>query len=66
MNSAEIHALEAADLQFHLEKLKKELFELKVKAATESIDNPCRIGDIKREIARLLTERRRREIAAGK
>jgi large subunit ribosomal protein L29 len=66
MNSAEIKALEAGDLQFHLEKLRKELFELKVKAATESIDNPCRIGDIKREIARLFTERRRREIAAGK
>lgn len=62
MKPAVIRSLETADIQIRIDKLRKELFELKIKAANESIENPCRIGDIKRDVARLLTERRRREM----
>ena len=40
----------------------EELFGLRVKAATESIDNPRMINGLRRDIARILTEQRRREI----
>jgi large subunit ribosomal protein L29 len=60
----EIRSLESGDLQVQLDKLKRDLFNLRVKVATESIENPARIGQLRKDIARLLTERRRREMAA--
>ncbi len=66
MKITEIKSLEQGDLLVQLAKLRKEMFDLRVKAATESIENPARIGQIRRDIARILTEQRRREIAAGR
>ena len=42
--------------------LKKELFDLRFQAATDSLENPARIRQIKRDLARIATvlnERRR-------
>jgi len=59
----EIRAMDDGDIVLQEEKLRKELFDLRCKAANESIDNPNQIQQIKRTIARLLTEQRRRELA---
>jgi large subunit ribosomal protein L29 len=59
----EIRGLEDGDLNLQIDKVRKELFDLRVKAATESIENPRAIEDLRRSVARLLTERRRRELA---
>lgn len=66
MKMSEINSLEAGDLQMRLERLRKEMFDLRVKAATESIENPARIGQIRKDLARLLTEKRRRELKEAK
>lgn len=63
MKMTEIRSLESGDLQVQLDKLRRELFNLRVKASTESIENPAQIGLMKRDVARLLTEKRRREAA---
>jgi len=63
MKMEEIRALDDGDLKLQEEKLRKELFDLRCKAATESLDNPCRIGELRRSIARILTEQRRRALA---
>jgi large subunit ribosomal protein L29 len=60
MNSAELKTIDNADLMVRVDKLKEELFGLKVKSATEALQNPARIGQIRRDIARLLTEQSRR------
>jgi large subunit ribosomal protein L29 len=60
MNSAELKTIDNADLAVRVDKLKEELFGLKVKSATEALQNPARIGQIRRDIARLLTEQSRR------
>ncbi len=49
-----------------IEKLadaKEELFNLRFQLATGQLDNPTRVTEVKREIARMLTELRAREIA---
>jgi large subunit ribosomal protein L29 len=51
-----------AELDYELEHRKKEMFDLRFRSATETTTNPSRIGNIRREIARIATilhERRR-------
>ena len=60
MKITEIRALEDGDLQVQLEKTRKELYDLRVRAATESIDNPREIRDLRRTVARILTEQKQR------
>ncbi|HMS15447.1 MAG TPA: 50S ribosomal protein L29 [Planctomycetota bacterium] len=65
MNITEIRALDEGDLQVQLDKHRRDLFNLRVKATTENLENPRQIGHLRRSIARLLTEQRRRQIAEG-
>jgi large subunit ribosomal protein L29 len=65
MNITEIRALDDGDLQVQLDKTRRELFNLRVKATTENLENPRQIGFMRRTIARLLTEQRRRQLTAG-
>jgi large subunit ribosomal protein L29 len=48
-----------------LEEAREELFNLRFQNATGQLTNTSRITDVKREIARCLTEARAREIAAA-
>lgn len=65
MKMTEIRSLEDKDLQLQVEKLRKELFDLRCKSATESLENPGAIGELRRSIARLLTEQRHRDMQRG-
>ena len=51
------------DLLERLSDSKEELFNLRFQAATGQLDNTVRMKDVKKDIARLLTELRAREIA---
>jgi len=62
MKIEEVKALDDGDLQVQLDRCRKDLFNLRVKAATESIDNPREIRSLRHDVARLLTERHRRDI----
>lgn len=44
-----------AELDFELGKLKKELFDLRFKQATETSNNPSRIRVVKRAVTRIKT-----------
>lgn len=44
-----------AELEYDLGNMKKELFELRFKNATESSANPSRIRELRRGIARIKT-----------
>jgi len=46
-------------------EMKQELFNLRFQNATGQLDNHARLGQVKREIARINTEVREREIAAA-
>lgn len=44
-----------AELDFELDNRKKELFDLRFRTATETTTSPSRIGNVRREIARITT-----------
>ena len=55
-----------SDLQAKLKDLKVELFNLRFQLATGQLENPMRIGGIRKDIARVKAIIRERELNAGK
>ena len=53
------------DLIERLSEAKEEMFNLRFQFATGQLDNPARLKQVRRDIARVLTELRAREIAAA-
>ena len=61
MKANEIRKLSAAELDSKLADLKKDLFMLRMQHATNQLDNPLRIADVKKDIARIKTIIREKE-----
>jgi large subunit ribosomal protein L29 len=66
MTSAELRELPDDELQQRYEESKEELFNLRFQVVTGQLDDPHRLSKVKREIARVLTIMREREIAASR
>lgn len=66
MKATEIRDLAETEIAEKLKERRTELFNLRFQLATGQLDNPGRIGVVKKDIARLHTELRAREIAAAK
>jgi large subunit ribosomal protein L29 len=49
------------DLKSRIDELTRERFNLRFRSATESIENPMRFRDLRRDIARMQTILRERE-----
>ena len=64
MKATEIRALSAQDLNKKLADLKTELFNLRFQLATGQLQNPMMIRETKRNIARVKTILRDRQIKA--
>ena len=64
MKAAEIRELSAEDLQVKLKEAKAELFNLRFQMATSQLDNTARVKKVKKDIARIMTEMRARELSA--
>ena len=64
MKAAEIRELSADDLQAKLKEARAELFNLRFQMATSQLDNTARVGQVKKDIARIQTEMRARELNA--
>jgi len=62
MKVNEIRDFTDMELNQKLEELKAELFNLRFQNATNQLDNPQRITDVKRTIARVKTILREREL----
>ena len=58
-----IRELGATDLEKELENMKKELFNLRFQHVTGQLENPMRMKDVKRDIARIKTVIRENELA---
>jgi len=61
--AAELRELPDDELRQKLGEGKEELFNLRFQIVTGQLDDPRRIKQVKREIARVLTVMREREIA---
>ncbi len=65
MKAAEIKYLSEAELEEKLAELKQELFNLRFQLAVNQLDNPTRIKAVKKDIARIKTIQRQRELEAN-
>ena len=65
MKASELVYLSETELDTKLAELKQELFNLRFQLAVNQIDNPTRIKVVKKDIARIKTIQRQREIAAN-
>ena len=63
MKVNEIRALSTAELESNLADLKKELFNLRFQNATNQLENPMRIHEVKKTIAKIKTVMVERKLA---
>ena len=64
LRSDEIREMSDGDIQARVAELEEERFRLKFRSATEPLENPLRLRTIRRDIARLKTILRERQLAA--
>ncbi|MDO7908342.1 50S ribosomal protein L29 [Paenibacillus sp. JX-17] len=62
MKASDIRNLTTAEIEQKIAGFKEELFNLRFQLATGQLDNPTRIRDVRREIARAKTIIREREL----
>ncbi len=63
--SEQLRGLDDTKLADELKKAKEELFNLRFQSATGQLDNHGRLRAVKRDIARIYTEMRERELGIG-
>lgn len=66
MKIKEARQLSEVELNNKLSELKAELFNLRFQLATGQLDNPLRIKAVRKDIARVKTIVRERELGIGK
>ncbi|MBR5480015.1 MAG: 50S ribosomal protein L29 [Clostridia bacterium] len=64
MKAQEIRNLSVDELVVKLGDLKKDLFNLRLQHATNQLDNPMKIVEVKKEIARVKTIIREKQLSA--
>jgi len=62
--AAELRDLPDDELMARVDSAKEELFNLRFQQATGQLDNPTRIREVRRDVARIATVMREREIEA--
>lgn len=65
MKANEIRDLSAEEIVVKIQDLKEELFNLRFQNATNQLDNPMRIPAVKKDIAKLKTILKEKELGLG-
>jgi large subunit ribosomal protein L29 len=65
MAPSELATMDPGELEHRLAESRKELFNLRFQLATGQLDNPARIGQVRKEVARILTFLRQRDLGVG-
>ena len=66
MKINKIKEMSSPDLEKELGELKSELFKLRFSLATNGLDNPMKIKEVKKDIARVNTILKERELGEAK
>lgn len=64
MKTTEIREMSAAELDTKIAELKEQLFNLRFQMATGQCENPMKVHEVKKDIARIKTIQRERELKA--
>lgn len=62
MKSSEVHKMSLDELRVEQDRLRRHLYDLKSQAVTEKLENPKQLMNTRRDIARVLTEVRVRQL----
>ena len=62
MKASELRELSLEELEHKLEDLTQELFNLRFQHVTDQLENPMRLGQTKKDVARVKTFLRERQI----
>ena len=65
MTAKDLEERSDAELGRELQELKAELFNLRFQHAAGQLENPIRLRDVRRDIARVMTAQRMRELGRG-
>ena len=65
MKASEVVMLSPAELEEKLSGLKKDLFFLRMQHATNQLDNPIRIAQVRKDIARVKTVIRQKQLESA-
>ena len=63
MKANEVRKMSGEELENKLKDLKKDLFNLRLQHATNQLENPVRIAEVKKDIARVKTIIREQQLA---
>lgn len=66
MKIDKINEMSSPELEKELSELKSELFKLRFSLATNGLDNPMKIKEVKKDIARINTVLTQRKLAENK
>jgi large subunit ribosomal protein L29 len=66
MTGAEARAMKDEEIKEELGRLRARIFTLRSQSVTEKVEDNSQFGKVRRDVARLMTERRARQIAAAK
>ena len=66
MKTNELRKLYNEDLLKKIAESKKELFDLRLKQATGSLDKPSRVRELRKDVARMKTILKEKEMEANK
>ncbi|MDY7108331.1 MAG: 50S ribosomal protein L29 [Planctomycetota bacterium] len=61
MKAKDVHRLSDEEIDVEVDRLRRKLFELRTQAVTEKIQDMSQFGKIRKDIARILTEKTMRE-----
>jgi len=64
VKAIDLRDLTVQELEERLEESKEELFNLRFQLATNQLDNTARLGEVRKDIARLATVIREQELEA--
>ena len=62
---AELRDMEVSELETRLTEAKQELFNLRFRHVTGQLDNSARLGELRKDVARMHTVLREKEIEAA-
>jgi large subunit ribosomal protein L29 len=62
MKTSEMRSMSGDELAGHIRELRQEIFNLRFRKSAEQVDNPVRIREARRELARALTLVRERDM----
>jgi len=64
MKASEVHKMSDEELTVEQKNLTGRLYELRCQAVTEKLENPRQLQNLRRDIARVKTEVRKRQLQA--